>query len=77
MLGAISFNKSVALMFTKKRKNKQVSLILNNQTIADKHQFEYLGIVFQDNGLHNAHVSCIHDKCLRHINMLRILKGTN
>ena len=77
MLGAISFNKSVALLFRKKRKNKQVSLLLNNQTIADKHQFEYLDIVFQDNGLHNARVSCVHDKCLRLINILRILKGTN
>ena len=37
----MSINKSAALLFTKKRKNKQVSLILNNQTIEVKHQFKY------------------------------------
>ena len=51
-----SINKSAALLFTKKRKNKEVSLILNNQTIEVKHQFKYLGIIFQENGLYNAHV---------------------
>ena len=37
----MSINKSAALLFTKKRKNKQVSLILSNQTIEVKRQ--YLG----------------------------------
>ena len=73
----MSINKSAALLFTKKRKNKQVFLILNNQTIEVKHQFKYLGIIFQENGLNNAHVSYVHDKCLKRINLLRMLKGTN
>ena len=73
----MSINKSAALLFTKRRKNKQVSLILNNQTIKVKHQFKYLGIIFQENGLYNAHVSYVHDKCLKRINLLRMLKGTN
>ena len=73
----MSINKSAALLFTKKRKNKQVSLILNNQTIEVKHQFKYLGIIFQENDLYNAHVSYVHDKCLKRINLLRMLKGTN
>ena len=54
----ISINKSAALLFTKKRKNKQVSLNLNYQTIEVKHQFKYLGIIFQKNGLNNAHCTC-------------------
>ena len=58
----MSMNKSAALLFAKKRTNKQVSLILNNQTIKVKHQFKYLGIIFQENGLYNAHVSYVHDK---------------
>ena len=70
----MSINKSAALLFTKKRKNKQVSLILINQTIEVKHQFKYLGIIFQENGLYNAHVSYVHDKCLKRINLLRMLK---
>ena len=70
-------NKSAALLFTKKRKNKQVSLILNIQTIEVKHQFKYLGIIFQENGLYNAHVSYVHEKRLKRINLLRMLKGTN
>ena len=73
----MSINKSAALLFTKKRKNKQVCLILNNQTIEVKHQFKYLGIIFQEDGLYNAHVSYVHDKCLKRINLLRMLKGTN
>ena len=73
----MSVNKSAALLFTKKRKNKQVFLILNNQTIEVKHQFEYLDIIFQKDGLYNAHVSYVHDKCLKRINLLRMLKGTN
>ena len=73
----MSINKSAALLFTKKRKNKQVSLILNNQTIEVKHQFKYLGIIFQENGLYNAHFRYVHDKCLKRINLLRMLKGTS
>ena len=73
----MSINKSAALLFTKKRKNKQVSLILNNQTIEVKHQFKYLGIIFQKNGLYYAHVSYVHEKCLKRINLLRMLKGTS
>ena len=73
----MSINKSAALVFTKKRKNKQVSLILNNQAIEVKYQFKYWGIIFQENGLYNAHVSYVHDKCLQRINLLRMLKGTN
>ena len=57
----MSINESAALLFTKKRKNKQVSLILNNQTIEVKHQFKYLGIIFQEDGLYNAHVSYVHE----------------
>ena len=41
----VSGNKSVALLFTKKRNNKQVSVILNNQTIEVKQQFKYLGLL--------------------------------
>ena len=73
----MSINKSPALLFTKKCKNKQVSLILNNQTIEVKHQFKYLGIIFQENGLYNAHVSYVHDKCFKRINLLWMLKGTS
>ena len=49
----------------------------NNQTIEVKHQFKYLGIIFQENGLYNAHVSYVHDKCLKRIDLLWMLKGTN
>ena len=51
---------------------RNVSLFLSNQTIEVMHQFIYLGIIFQDNGLFNAHVSYVHEKCLK-----RMLKGTN
>ena len=49
----------------------------NNQTIEVKHQLKYLGIIFQENGLYNTYVSYVHDKCLKRINLLRMLKGTN
>ena len=73
----MSINKSAALLFTKKCKNKQVSLILNNQTVEVKHQFKYLSTIFQEIDLYNAHVSYVHNKCLERINLLRMLKGTN
>ena len=73
----MTINKSAALLFTKKSKNKQISLILNNQTIEVKHQIKYLGIIFQENGLHNAIVSYVHDKRLKRIHLLGMLFGTN
>ena len=42
----MSIYKSAALLFTKKRKNKQVFSILNNQTIEVKHQLKYVDIIF-------------------------------
>ena len=36
-----------------------------------------MGIIFQENGLYNAHVSYVNDKCLKRINLLRMLKGTS
>ena len=32
----------------------------NNQAIEVKHQMKYLGIIFQENGLYNAHISYVH-----------------
>ena len=55
----------------------QVSLILNDQTIEVKHQFKYLGIIFQENDLYNEHVSYVHDKYIKRINLLRMSKGTD
>ena len=52
-------------------------LISNNQTIEVKLQFKYLGIIFQENDLYNAHISYVHDKCLKRINLLSMLQGTN
>ena len=51
----ISVNRSAAILFTKKRKNKNVSLMLYNQTLELKKQVKYLGIIFQDNGIYSAH----------------------
>ena len=73
----ISGNKSAAVSFTKKRKNKNVSLMLYNQTLELKKQVKYLGIIFQDNGIYSAHASYVQEKCLKRINILRMLKGSN
>ena len=73
----ISVNKSAALLFTKKRKNKNVSLMLYNQTLELKKQVKYLGIIFQDNGIYSAHARYVQEKCLKRINVLRMLKGSN
>jgi len=36
-----------------------------------------LGVIFQGNGLYTSHIQHVHDKCLKRMNALRLLKGTN
>jgi len=72
----ISISKSAALLFTKKRKNINVSLTLKQKNQEVRHQVKYLGIIFQENGLFNAHINYVQEKCLKRINLLRMLKGT-
>ena len=72
----ISVKKSAAILFTKKRKNKNISLVIHDQVLALEKQFKYLGIVFQENGLYSAYARYI-QKCSKRINILRMLKGSN
>ena len=62
---------------TKKRKNKNISLLIYDQALALEKQFKYLGIVSQENGLYSAHTRYIQEKCSKRINILRMLKGSN
>jgi len=36
-----------------------------------------LGVTFQNNGLYAAHIQNVVDKCHKHLNMMRFLKGTS
>ena len=51
--------------------------MLYNQTLELKKQVKYLGIIFQDNGIYSAHARYVQEKCLKRINVLRMLKGSN
>ena len=73
----MSNNQSVSASIYEEPWEQTSFFTLNDQTIEVKHQFKYLGIIFPENGLCNAHVSCEHDKGLKRIDLLRMLKGTN
>ena len=72
----ISNSKSTAILFTKKRKNKEITLTFNARNIESSKQTKYLGVIFQENGLFNAHIKSIQVKCLKRRNVVRYLKGS-
>ena len=39
-------------------------------------QMKYLGVIFQENGLFNAHIKSVQVKCLKRFNVLKYLKGS-
>jgi len=72
----ISQSKFTAVLFTKKRKYQEISLKIHDEIIHIKNEHRFLGVTFQRNGTYNSHIHQIHSKCLKRLNVLRLLTGT-
>ena len=47
----ISHTKSTAILFTKKRKNKEIHFSFSNDNIKTKKEIKYFGVIFPETGL--------------------------
>ena len=70
-------SKSAAVLFTKERKPVAHKLTLCSSDIPLKKEYKYLGVIFKRNGAYTSHVDNVHGKCLKRLNLLRMLKGTS
>ena len=72
----ISKTKSVALLFTKKRKIPPLRLYLDASLIQFVDQFKYLGVIFDRKLSYKDHIEYVAAKCARRINLLKMISGT-
>ena len=69
--------------FYLQKKNKKITLTFNivkiativTSNIVASKKIKYLGVIFQENRLFNAHIKSIQVKCLKRLKVLRYLKG--
>ena len=63
--GALKFlvSKSVAVLFTRKRKLPIIELKIEKGNILFINEFDYLEVCFQTNGTYNKHTKYILDRC--------------
>ena len=72
----ISKEKSVAMLFTKKRKVGPLSLTINGTSLAFVDEFKYLGIIFDRHLTYKQHIEYLIIKCMKRLNLLKLLSGT-
>ena len=65
------------MLFTRKRKFTVPILKLDDHRISFVESFKYLGIIFDSKLSYKAHVDHVAIKCLKRINLLRMLSGTS
>ena len=71
----VSVSKSVAMLFTRKQCHN-VKLELNNSILPLKSVFKYLGVMVETTGSYQSHVQYVRNRCLKRMNLLRLLRGT-
>jgi ribonuclease HI len=71
----MSESKTVTMVFTKKRKHRDVNITINNATIPVVEQFKYLGVIFDHKFTWIPHIDYIVAKCQRRVGCLRAISG--
>ena len=68
--------KSVAMIFTRKRKIGPLSLTINGSHLSFVNKFKYLGVIFNRTLSYKYHIDYVVSKCNKRLNLLKILSGT-
>jgi len=71
----ISMNKTVAVLFTRRRDGRDNILKINGESVKVENKVKFLGIIFDSQLNWNSHVSHIVDKCKKRLNLLRAISG--
>ena len=66
----ISMNKTVAVLFTRRRDRIDRILKINGESVKIENKAKFLGIIFDSQLNWNSHVSYIVDKCKKRLNLL-------
>ena len=72
----LSKEKSVAMLFTRKRSVGPLSLTINGTSLAFVEEFKYLGIIFDRHLTYKYHIDYLVTKCVKRLNLLKLLSGT-
>ena len=72
----ISKTKSVAMIFTRKRKIGPLSLTINGSHLSFVNKFKYLVVIFDRTLSYKYHIDYVVSKCTKRLNLLKILSGT-
>jgi len=71
----ISMNKTVAVLFTRRRDRIDNILKINGESVKVENKAKFLCIIFDSKLSWNDHVIYIVDKCKRRLNLLRAISG--
>ena len=71
----ISMNKTVAVLFTRRRDRIDNILKINGESVKVENKAKFLGIIFDSKLSWNDHVNYIVDKCKKRLNLLRAISG--
>jgi len=70
----ISVNKTVAVLFTRRRDRIEHILKINGESVKVENKAKFLGIIFEQNYLGTIMLTIV-DKCKRRLNSLRAISG--
>jgi len=70
-----SMNKTVAVLFTRRRDRIDNILKINGESVKVENKVKFLGTIFESQLNWNSHVSYIVDKCKKRLNLLRAISG--
>ena len=74
----ISPSKSAVVLFTKRRKVPTFNLVIGgNNILPVQKEYKYLGVVFDSKLTYRSHSKSVTEKCLKRLNLLRLLCGTD
>lgn len=71
----ISASKTVAVIFTRRVKLKPIALTLMGTQLTFETKFKFLGVIFDNRLLWNAHIDYVVDRCKKSLNLMRALSG--
>ena len=72
----LSNSKSVAMLFTRKRKIGTLSLNIDGNPVTFASTFKYLGVIFDTKLSYRSHVDSVVTKCSKRMNLLKLLTRT-
>ena len=74
----LSADKTVAILFTKKRNTRmdEIKLYLNGKAIKVQTTVKFLGVIFDQHMSWRPHIDYVVDRCNKRLNLMRVMAGT-